>query len=299
MNGRSGTSMVLVAGVLAAAAFGVLAARAIAAQGDEAAGSASACETCHEELAGTFAESPHGRAFRFGEAARGECASCHGGTAEHAVEGATPADVVNPAHAGAEAVNGRCLECHGATPSHGYWSGSAHDRAGLSCADCHAVHAATPPRRPGTIESEPDLCTSCHLSLKKNLTQRSHHPLREGLMTCSSCHDLHGSGTQAALRADSPNDQCLSCHDEKRGPFLWEHSPVKEDCLTCHKPHGSNHEDLLVARTAQLCQSCHLQGRHQTVAGTETGMWYVSRQCVNCHSQIHGSNHPSGPLFMR
>jgi hypothetical protein len=56
---------------------------------------------------------------------------------------------------------------------------------------------------------------------------------------------------------------------------------------------------MLVSRTVQLCQACHLQGRHQTVAGTETAYWNINRQCANCHPQIHGSNHPSGPLFQR
>jgi DmsE family decaheme c-type cytochrome len=135
--------------------------------------------------------------------------------------------------------------------------------------------------------------------LKKSLTQRSRHPLREGRMDCSSCHNPHGSGTDRMIRADSVNDQCFLCHREKRGPFLWEHSPVREDCLTCHAAHGSNHDKMLVARTVQLCQSCHLQGRHQTVAGLETAFWNTNRQCLNCHSQIHGSNHPSGPLFQR
>ena len=25
----------------------------------------------------------------------------------------------------------------------------------------------------------------------------------------------------------------------------------------------------------------------------------VARNCANCHSQVHGSNHPSGPLLQR
>ncbi len=69
--------------------------------------------------------------------------------------------------------------------------------------------------------------------------------------------------------------------------------------MTCHKPHGSNQERLLVARVNQLCQSCHIQGRHQSAAGAAESMWNSNRACLNCHPQVHGSNHPSGPLFQR
>jgi predicted CXXCH cytochrome family protein len=45
------------------------------------------------------------------------------------------------------------------------------------------------------------------------------------------------------------NDTCYQCHAEKRGPFLWEHAPVREDCTNCHSPHGSTQPSLLKART--------------------------------------------------
>jgi DmsE family decaheme c-type cytochrome len=278
---------------LAAALLFLLPTIAAAAEGD------SPCAGCHEEIAATFAATRHGKAFQFGRETGHGCESCHGAATKHAESGELPADVINPARAPAEAVNDLCESCHGNRPSAAYWAGSDHHENGLSCADCHAVHATSPPRRGTGVRTEVDLCLSCHKSQQKHLSQRSHHPIREGKVTCSSCHQAHGSGTPGNLRADSANDLCFSCHQEKRGPFLWEHKPVRENCLTCHKSHGSNHESLLVTRAAQLCQSCHLQGRHQTVAGTETGMWYVSRQCLNCHSMIHGSNHPSGPLFQR
>jgi len=49
----------------------------------------------------------------------------------------------------------------------------------------------------------------------------------------------------------------LHLHAERRGPFLWSHQPVQEDCTTCHTPHGSNNPALLKARTPWLCQQCH------------------------------------------
>ena len=86
---------------------------------------------------------------------------------------------------------------------------------------------------------------------------------------------------------------------EKRGPDLWEHIPVRENCMVCHSPHGSNQRNLLVKSAPRLCQSCHLLGHHQTVAGTAKQIWNVNRSCLNCHPAIHGSNHPSGIVLMR
>jgi DmsE family decaheme c-type cytochrome len=135
----------------------------------------------------------------------------------------------------------------------------------------------------------------------------SHHPVREGLMTCSSCHDPHGTGRESGLKAASVNDLCYSCHAEKRGPHLWEHPPVNENCATCHDPHGSNHGKMLKANAPFLCQQCHSNARHpgtlysgkDTFRGATPSNRLFADGCANCHSRVHGSNHPSGKSLMR
>ena len=100
------------------------------------------------------------------------------------------------------------------------------------------------------------------------------------------------------------DESCASCHAEKRGPHLWEHAPVANACITCHDPHGTNNDRLLVAKEPFLCQRCHVASRHpatiydsaQVANGSNR---VVGRSCVNCHSQIHGSNHPAGNMFLR
>jgi hypothetical protein len=42
-----------------------------------------------------------------------------------------------------------------------------------------------------------------------------------------------------------------------------------------------------------------MHGRHQTIAGGPDRFFMINRGCTNCHNRIHGSNHPSGPLFFR
>jgi predicted CXXCH cytochrome family protein len=161
-----------------------------------------------------------------------------------------------------------------------------------------------------------DTCLRCHGEIRKALFQRSTHLFRSetwtdgrltrrndqavGLkVTCTSCHDPHGGDGKRMLVAHSTNEVCYACHAEKRGPMLWEHPPVQENCLTCHTTHGSNNEKLLTRRTHQLCQQCHvnLLPRHSTAAGFD--IFTFNRSCMNCHTNIHGSNHPSGRALTR
>ena len=264
-----------------------------------AAAEAPACSECHGDLATAFAGSAHGKAFAHDTAyGSASCASCHLGAERHAESG-DPGDVQTAREAGALAANAMCASCHENQRHNAFWRGSAHESAGLACVDCNGVHSQRVDRRGVAVAGTTELCLSCHVTMRVAMTQRSRHPLREGAMDCASCHNPHGGLTEKLVRADSVNDLCYSCHQEKRGPFLWEHGPVREDCLTCHGPHGSNNDKLLVARASQLCESCHLQGRHQTVAGLDSSVWNSNRACLNCHSQIHGSNHVSGPLFQR
>jgi DmsE family decaheme c-type cytochrome len=120
----------------------------------------------------------------------------------------------------------------------------------------------------------------------------------QGENVCATCHEPHGS-TRKMMKRESLNETCYQCHTEMRGPFLWDHAPAREDCSTCHKAHGSNNTNLLKQRAPMLCQQCHIQGRHQTVAGAPNSAFNTYRSCTNCHSQVHGSNHPSGINFLR
>ena len=55
----------------------------------------------------------------------------------------------------------------------------------------------------------------------------------------------------------------LECR-QQRGPFLFEHEPVQDDCSECHNPHGSVNDQLLTARPPFLCQQCHQTSSHHT-----------------------------------
>jgi DmsE family decaheme c-type cytochrome len=148
--------------------------------------------------------------------------------------------------------------------------------------------------------TESDTCFQCHKNKRAEIWRSSHMPIREGKMTCSSCHNPHGTYGEALLNEATVNDNCYKCHAEKRGPFLWEHPPVRENCLNCHDPHGSINDFLLKISRPRLCQQCHanLTG-HPGNPRNPQSIYAFNRECQNCHSQHHGSNSPSGSRFHR
>ena len=64
-------------------------------------------------------------------------------------------------------------------------------------------------------------------------------------MTCTDCHNPHGTPNPFQLKQASVNENCYSCHAEKRGPFLFTHPPVFDNCDNCHEPHGTINDCLL------------------------------------------------------
>lgn len=255
------------------------------------------CATCHGSQADSLTKNIHSKAGYFGGDGAA-CETCHGPGARHAKSGQA-ADIVNPSKARGETASLACVGCHGGRQTLQHWAGSTHESMGVGCVGCHSVHG----NQPGMLKavSQLDTCIDCHKEQRAYLRKRSTHPLRDathidgaGQMACSSCHNPHGSVAEHLIAANSVNDKCYECHQEKKAPVLWEHSAVKESCLNCHNPHGSNHEMMLTAKEPRLCQQCHEQGRHQTLAGQPGSFLVANRSCSNCHASIHGTNNPSG-----
>ena len=171
-----------------------------------------------------------------------------------------------------------------------------HETRGLACTDCHTIMKSVSAQHQLKTAFEPDTCFQCHKDRRAQMFRSSHMPLREGKIVCSDCHNPHGSATEAMLRQDSINDNCYKCHAEKRGPFLFEHAPVRENCLNCHDPHGSINEHSLKMSVPRLCYECHTIGHTQAGPNSQFTM---GRACLNCHTNIHGSNSPAGGVFQR
>jgi DmsE family decaheme c-type cytochrome len=199
--------------------------------------------------------------------------------------------------------NAMCLGCHQGHLGPN-WQGSPHNSQDIACADCHQLHVSQDPMT--VPQDQPERCYACHTAQKAASFKPSSHPLRFGAMACSQCHNPHGSVADKLLVKENTNQLCYGCHADKRGPFLWEHAPVPEDCTNCHEPHGSVHPAMLKKRPPQLCQQCHSQAGHPSSAFTQAGVsqgttsaMVLAGSCMNCHTEVHGSNHPSGQALMR
>jgi len=259
------------------------------------------CVKCHKEAwEGGFSQTKH--------AVRGDartpfgtgrdCQACHGDATEHLKN-----PVKNPIpqrfqrQGPADAQNQVCLTCHqGGKRIH--WQGSMHATQDTTCATCHQVHTAHDPVRDKLTQTA--VCFTCHKDQRAQINRPSRHPIREGKVSCSDCHNVHGTVGPAMVVRDTISDTCYTCHMEKRGPFVRNHPPVQENCAICHNPHGSTNPSLLRLRLPYLCQDCHEPTSHRgtapTIAGTGTGTpraVILARGCANCHTNIHGSNNPA------
>jgi DmsE family decaheme c-type cytochrome len=237
-----------------------------------------------------------------------QCEACHGPGALHArnKKAASINSLKPDSTLPVEQRNQVCLGCHEGTSRTG-WHAGAHERGKVACTDCHKMHMESDPML--AKSSEPQVCLTCHKQQRADFLKASSHPVRQGLMGCSDCHSPHGSSAPAMLVKPTLNQTCFTCHADKRGPLLWEHAPVAEDCALCHTAHGSVRPALLTKTPPLLCQQCHSPAGHPSLARTPAGLpgggggggsiFLVGGSCTNCHSQVHGSNHPAGSKLLR
>lgn len=265
------------------------------------------CAECHEaEVAGSKAN-PHGR-FDTSPVplAQQGCEACHGPGSDHAFSEGEAGTIASlrPGSDTPSSLNGGCLQCHqGGGNQH--WQGSAHEAADVVCTSCHRIHEKDQVRR---RDGEAEVCYRCHADIRAKAYRPYGHPLKDHKVACSECHNPHGGAGPHSLDTFTVNDNCYTCHAEKRGPFLFEHFPVAEDCTLCHDAHGSIHRGALTRTQPFLCIECHQEqatGNHvRQVYDYQPGNDSVARgvlgqSCMNCHSQVHGTNHPSGVALMR
>jgi predicted CXXCH cytochrome family protein len=304
---------------------GILCATALAApaKGDKAAAPAAkaavvpsdfvgseTCATCHDGVSKGFANNPHTKMALMHGSAGITCENCHGAGKAHVDGGGDVTKIFNPAKASPKEVNAKCEGCHAAT--HPNFDRSPHAKGGLSCISCHTIHGADKPTEvraslhlmgTETVHdgekkdmllkaSQPTLCYQCHSEQRAQFNMPMHHPVNEGMVSCSDCHDVHG--TFGANNLKSTADQsavCTKCHAEVRGPFVYEHAPVKaEGCTACHTPHGSQNARLLnMPNVNVLCNQCHSAVANGAIHGQGAGS-SDSVPCTSCHTYIHGSN---------
>jgi DmsE family decaheme c-type cytochrome len=304
----------------AAAEPEVLAAVAPSEELEYAGGGVETCIDCHDESERypvlSILKTKHGMMadLRTPLGSDTACETCHGPSVAHEED----SEDVKPAilfgrDAPAGPQNDVCMGCH-QSESRINWLGSAHDSQKVACVSCHTIHAGEDPVLSTDIQvdrwnrgTQADVCFTCHTDKKAESYRLSTHPIKQGKAMCSGCHVTHGSMGPKLLARPTVNETCFTCHADKRGPFLWEHAPAREDCGTCHDTHGTNHRPMLVARGPWLCQQCHMASYHPSTPYTGGGIVQnggadnklLSKECRNCHDEVHGSNHPSGVRWTR
>jgi DmsE family decaheme c-type cytochrome len=259
------------------------------------------CMTCHAGHAESFSKTLMGR---IGKKQPGKfaCENCHGAGSLHVKLGGGRGvggiisfrsdDLTRSVQDN----NSICLACH-EKGDRTYWSGSIHEVRNVACTNCHTIMKSVSQKFQLKTVYEPETCFQCHKDKRSQMARSSHMPLREGKITCTDCHQPHGTANPSLLREASVNDNCYKCHAEKRGPFLFEHEPVRVNCLNCHEAHGSINEFSLKVSRPRLCQECH--GFGHALTGGPNSYQIMGRACNNCHTQIHGTNSPSGALLHR
>jgi predicted CXXCH cytochrome family protein len=232
---------------------------------------------------------------------------------EHSI---TPTLIPGAEYVGAET----CVECH--EKEHKYFELAKHANVALKtddddpsggsprgegCESCHgpgSLHVESRGTKKGLIvRSDPQACFSCHLGVWGKFRLQHHHPVPEGRMSCTDCHSMHGEDVRATggegllgMGIDSKNEKCFKCHKEMRGPFVFEHDAMREGCASCHNPHGSTYDKLLVAGQTVTCLRCHWQtGFNTTTAalgGIRHGGFSIGQgeECIDHHRAPHGSN---------
>jgi len=240
------------------------------------------CANCHEDQWNAIDLTAHGAK---NDANGSMCQACHGDTTAHLanpmVKPNSPFKLGVPASEQAAV----CLTCHSGDRNLAFWTSGKHSQNEVACSNCHSIHgkklAPTINKFVTTfLPNQAEICGACHQQIRAATFKPSHHPIIEGKIKCTDCHNPHGSVHLKLLNEEAPN-LCQDCHDGSRHPGT-----------------------IYGAAGGYLCAP----GDTSPACAGKTGQFnsnvstrLISRACVNCHNAIHGSNAPGarGQFFTR
>lgn len=244
------------------------------AKGRTAAGGAVSCPTCHEPHGAPAAAKRTRRPYR---PSGFLCTACHRAQESVAL---TPHDLRGIA---ADAVCEPCHKPHGGGAAAASAEGGTTGAGDLGCRSCHRERGLGTPVAEGGHPV--NIVVVRPLPPEYPLSGAGPGSRRGGTMTCSTCHNVHGTGVipqgfgaAKLLRAfgtatgpDAPADlACVPCHTER------ETRHGKAACAACHPPHRA-------ANPTDACADCHRTGD----AGSGAAHVRAGRSCGSCHA-IHG-----------
>jgi len=185
-------------------------------------------------------------------------------------------------------------------------------REGVGCESCHgagSLHVEAGGGRGKFIINpgqDPKACFQCHIDKEAEFSMPYHHPVKEGRMNCTTCHNPHGHDIKLGKGqfVNRLNENCSQCHREQTRPHVFEHPALREGCTSCHAVHGSINPKMLVQRDNNLCLKCHAQVGAQRAGVATVNPLLIGNQEHNqsgrlaqgtcyaggCHTAVHGSN---------
>jgi predicted CXXCH cytochrome family protein len=214
------------------------------------------CNECHNKkpvLTRKYAHQP---------VARGECLACH---RPHGSKAKKLLDV-----SGSKLCLQQCHEKMRPVTAEG-----KDRKIHLAAEDCTRCHRSHDSNYPALLTKPPvEMCLDgCHKEVKEALESSAfkHEAMTKGL-GCIDCHRAHDAKFSGLLRKPAA-ELCLSCHDKLQAQIAsakFKHRPVSDNsCRSCHLPHGSKYDKLLVAdypssalsaydpANFAFCFSCH------------------------------------------
>lgn len=273
------------------------------------------CKKCHPDILSTFYKNPHYKATvnaklpPEGEPLKASgCESCHGPGGKHVEASGGRATIIAFSVLQPRQALDNCLQCHAESLSRANIRRSAHTQTDVVCNNCHSIHKS-PAAKFLLAKKQTELCYGCHTNVRAQFSMPFKHRVNEGFMSCTDCHNPHGTPAPTWNMASRPRmvehalgneEACLKCHSDKRGPFVFEHAAVRiEGCERCHFPHGSPNPRLMRRPVVfTMCLECHNGadsfGRNATGVRLQSSSHNLAdpryQNCTTCHVRIHGSN---------
>ncbi|HUN64975.1 MAG TPA: cytochrome c3 family protein [Bacteroidota bacterium] len=179
------------------------------------------------------------------------------------------------------ALEQNCTTCHEGLPSadsgktmkadcavcHKAMSAGMYLHSPVEMKECGSCHSWSAEKKAVVLEQGvPNTCYTCHDDKQKQVENSpTPHPVAG---ECLTCHSPHGSEQQHILKEDIYS-LCTGCHEDQKENHPVGRHPVRFkkvkqtgeeiSCVSCHNPHGSPNEHLLVMAGGpmEVCTKCH------------------------------------------